>query len=60
MVYFHVQRLSGGFALSLAVGIVGGVIVGLKVSAGPAFTFFAYLLLISTYLYLLGKFCTLV
>ncbi|KAK3395088.1 hypothetical protein B0H63DRAFT_533600 [Podospora didyma] len=58
MIYFHVQRLSGGFALSLVVGIVGGVVFGLKVSVGSALTFFAYLLLISTYLYLLGIMAT--
>ncbi|KAK0733184.1 hypothetical protein B0T26DRAFT_808046 [Lasiosphaeria miniovina] len=58
MVYFHVQRLSGGFVLSLLVAAVGAVVVGAKVSVGPAFTFFAYLVLISTYLYLLGIMAT--
>lgn len=55
MVFFHVQRLSGGFALSLLVGVVGTIIYGVKVSIGPAFTFLAYLILISTYLNVLGE-----
>ncbi|KAK4162961.1 family 4 putative glycosyltransferase [Cladorrhinum sp. PSN259] len=58
MVFFHVQRLSGGFALTLVVAVVGTIIYGVKVSVGPAFTFFAYLVLISTYLNILGIMAT--
>lgn len=55
MIYFHVQRLSGGFMLSFLVGVVGAVIFGIKMSLTSAFTFLAYLMLLSTYLNVLGK-----
>lgn len=55
MVYFHVQRLSGGFMLSLFVGVIGAVVFGIKISLTSALTFFAYLILLSTYLNVLGK-----
>ncbi|KAK4223260.1 family 4 putative glycosyltransferase [Podospora fimiseda] len=58
MVFFHVQRLSGGFAITLVVAIVGTIIYGVKVSVGPAFTFFAYVILIATYLNILGIMAT--
>ncbi|KAK4208332.1 hypothetical protein QBC37DRAFT_453284 [Rhypophila decipiens] len=58
MIYFHVQRLSGGFMLSLTVGIVGGVVFGCKVSLSSALIFFAYTLLLSTYLNILGIMAT--
>ncbi|KAK3349640.1 hypothetical protein B0T25DRAFT_582541 [Lasiosphaeria hispida] len=58
MVHFHVQRLSGGLVLSLPVGLFGAVIISIKVSLGPALTFFAYLILISTYLNILGILAT--
>ncbi|SPO01406.1 uncharacterized protein DNG_04082 [Cephalotrichum gorgonifer] len=58
MVYFHVQRLSGGFMLSFVVAIIGlaaftardGIYVGL--------IFAAYLIIVSTYLTLLGIMAT--
>lgn len=55
MIYFHVQRLSGGFVLSLIAGVVGAVIFGVKVSVNAGLTFMAYLCLVSTYLNILGK-----
>ncbi|KAK4200751.1 family 4 putative glycosyltransferase [Triangularia verruculosa] len=58
MVFFHVQRLAGGFALTLLVGVVGTVIHIVKVGVAPAFTFFAYIVLISTYLNVLGIMAT--
>ncbi|KAK4173728.1 family 4 putative glycosyltransferase [Triangularia setosa] len=58
MVFFHVQRLSGGFALTLLVGVIGTAIHVAKVGVAPAFTFFAYIVLISTYLNVLGIMAT--
>ncbi|KAK0707728.1 hypothetical protein B0H67DRAFT_543007 [Lasiosphaeris hirsuta] len=58
MVHFHVQRLSGGLILSLLVGVFGATIISIKVSHGPALTFFAYLVLISMYLNILGILAT--
>jgi len=55
MIYFHVQRLSGGFVLSLVVGAVGAVIFGVKVSVNAGLTFMAYICLVSTYLNILGE-----
>jgi len=55
MVFFHVQRLSGGFVLSFVVGVVGTCIFWIKLSVSAAFAFLAYIMLISTYLNLLGK-----
>jgi hypothetical protein len=56
MIYFHVQRLSGGFVLTAAVGIVGLIIFIVKRSVGTAFVFLAYLVVISTYLNVLGQY----
>ncbi|KAK3331852.1 hypothetical protein B0T19DRAFT_456261 [Cercophora scortea] len=58
MIYFHVQRLSGGFILSLLVATIGAMIFCIKISVGPAFVFFAYVMLISTYLIALGIMAT--
>lgn len=55
MVHFHVQRLSGGFVLSALVGIIGALLFYFKLSLGAGLTFLAYLVFISTYLYLLGS-----
>ena len=41
--------------LSLLVGVVGAVLFGIKISLTSALTFFAYLMLLSTYLNVLGK-----
>ncbi|KAK1834098.1 hypothetical protein QBC39DRAFT_301394 [Podospora conica] len=58
MIYFHVQRLSGGFVLSFVAGTVGAVIFGVKVSVNTGLTFLAYLCLVSTYLNILGVLAT--
>ncbi|KAK4191033.1 family 4 putative glycosyltransferase [Podospora australis] len=58
MVFFHVQRFSGGFALSILVGVVGTLVFAFKSSVGAAFVWFAYLILISTYLNVLGIMAT--
>ncbi|KAK3987298.1 family 4 putative glycosyltransferase [Cladorrhinum sp. PSN332] len=58
MVFFHVQRLSGGFAITLVVATVGTIIYAVEVSVASAFTFFAYLILIATYLNILGIMAT--
>lgn len=42
--------------LSLLVGVVGAVLFGIKISLTSALTFFAYLMLLSTYLNVLGKY----
>ena len=56
MIHFHVQRLSSGFVLSWVVGATGAVIIGFKMSIGPALVFLAYHILIATYLNLLGAY----
>lgn len=55
MIYFHVQRLSGGFMLSLAVALIGfaGFTAGYNVYVGLIFA--AYLVIVNTYLMLLGE-----
>lgn len=54
MIYFHVQRLSGGFVLTVLVGIVGFVIFAAKVNVVAGIVFFLYLVAISMYLNVLG------
>lgn len=54
MIYFHVQRLSGGFVLTSIVGIVGFIIFTLKMDVVSGVVFFLYLLAISMYLNILG------
>ncbi|KAM0325924.1 hypothetical protein ACHAQA_007229 [Verticillium albo-atrum] len=54
MIYFHVQRLSGGFVIALLISIFGIIGFGLRQSVGAGFVFAAYLINISTYLNLLG------
>ncbi|KAM0575553.1 hypothetical protein ACHAP9_000816 [Verticillium nonalfalfae] len=58
MIYFHVQRLSGGFVLALLISIGGIIGFGLRESVGAGFVFAAYLLNVSTYLNLLGVMST--
>ena len=55
MILFHVQRLSGGFVLSVVVAVVGLTAFCIRRSVASGFVFVAYLFAISTYLYLLGK-----
>ncbi|KAK7432311.1 hypothetical protein QQZ08_001258 [Neonectria magnoliae] len=54
MVYFHVQRLSGGFILTLVISIVGFIMFTLRFSVGVGFVFVAYLVCVSTHFNLLG------
>ena len=54
MIYFHVQRLSGGFVLTVLVGIVGMVIFIVKTSVGTGFVFLGYIIVLATYLNVLG------
>ncbi|KAH8683480.1 hypothetical protein BGZ61DRAFT_590307 [Ilyonectria robusta] len=54
MVYFHVQRLSGGFFLTLLISIVGLIMFTVRFSIGTGFVFVAYLVCISTHFNLLG------
>ena len=54
MIYFHVQRLSGGFVLTVLVGIVGFIIFTAKVNVGTGIVFFLYLIAIAMYLNVLG------
>jgi predicted lipid-binding transport protein (Tim44 family) len=56
MIYFHVERLSGGFVLTLVVGLVGLIIFALKRSIAAAFVFLLYIILIATYLNVLGEY----
>ncbi|KAJ4420671.1 hypothetical protein N0V82_004237 [Gnomoniopsis sp. IMI 355080] len=58
MIYFHVQRLSGGFILTSIVGLVGFLIFALKVDVVSGVVFFLYLIAISMYLSLLGVMAT--
>ncbi|KAH6896747.1 hypothetical protein B0T10DRAFT_506131 [Thelonectria olida] len=54
MVYFHVQRLSGGFILTLIVSVVGLIMFTLRYSVGIGFVFVAYLVAVSSHFNLLG------
>ncbi|KAH7239890.1 uncharacterized protein BKA55DRAFT_706140 [Fusarium redolens] len=54
MVYFHVQRLSGGFILTLVVGFAGLILFSLRFSVATGFVFVAFLVCITTYFNLLG------
>lgn len=54
MIYFHVQRLSGGFVLTVLVGIVGFIIFTIKMNVQSGIIFFLYLVAIAMYLNILG------
>lgn len=56
MIYFHVQRLSGGFVLTVLVGIVGFIIFTIKMNVQSGIIFFLYLVAIAMYLNILGTF----
>ncbi|KAK0386712.1 hypothetical protein NLU13_6547 [Sarocladium strictum] len=58
MIYFHVQRLSGGFVLALLVAAGGIVGFSLAYDAAVGFVFAAYVIVITTYLNLLGIMAT--
>lgn len=59
MNFFLVQRLSGGFILSIFVSVCGLIVFSLQVTPRAGLVFAAYLLLLSTYLNILGKYCSL-
>ncbi|KAH7009665.1 hypothetical protein EDB80DRAFT_776044 [Ilyonectria destructans] len=54
MVYFHVQRLAGGFILTLLVAMAGLIMFGLRYSVEIGFVFVAYVICITTHFNLLG------
>jgi hypothetical protein len=58
MIYFHVQRLSGGFVLTLIVAAGGIVGFSLAYDVAVGFIFAAYVIIITTYLNLLGIMAT--
>ncbi|PNY28004.1 Uncharacterized protein TCAP_02071 [Tolypocladium capitatum] len=58
MTYFHVQRLSGGFALTCVVGVCGLIGFTVEYSVAVGFVFVAFLIVITTYLNLLGVMAT--
>ncbi|KAK7420518.1 hypothetical protein QQX98_002716 [Neonectria punicea] len=54
MVYFQVQRLSGGFILTVLVSVVGLIVFTMQYSIGIGFIFVAYVVCLSTHFNLLG------
>ncbi|KAF5664992.1 glycosyl transferase [Fusarium heterosporum] len=58
MIYFHVQRLSGGFVLTIVVAICGLVAFSLQKSVSAGFVFAAYIVCIATYFNILGVMST--
>ncbi|PHH88176.1 hypothetical protein CDD83_7877 [Cordyceps sp. RAO-2017] len=58
MIYFHVQRLSGGFVLVLVVAAAGLIGFSVASSVAVGFVFVAFLIAITTYLNLLGILAT--
>lgn len=58
MVYFHLQRLSGGFVLTLVVAVCGLIAFSIQKSVAAGFIWVAYLICISTYFNLLGVMST--
>lgn len=55
MVYFHVQRLSGGFMLTFVVAAIGLAVFAATYDIYIGLIFAAYLIIVTTYLMLLGK-----
>ncbi|KAK0616354.1 hypothetical protein B0T14DRAFT_458687 [Immersiella caudata] len=58
MIHFHAHCLSGGFILSILIGLSGALIFYFNAGLMPALILAAYHLLISTYLNLLGIMAT--
>jgi hypothetical protein len=56
MNFFLVQRLSGGFIISVIVSICGLIIFSLQIAPRVGLVFGAYVLMLSTYLNILGKY----
>jgi hypothetical protein len=55
MLSFHVQRLSGGFVLTILTALCGLVAFAAQKQAVAGLVFAAYVVVISTYLTLLGE-----
>ena len=55
MLYFHVQRLSGGFVLTVFAAICGLIGFTIRVNVYTGLVFAAYIIAVTTYLILLGK-----
>ncbi|KHN93822.1 Glycosyl transferase, family 1 [Metarhizium album ARSEF 1941] len=58
MTHFHVQRLSGGFMLTMLVAIGGFICFTIANSATTGLVFVAYVIVVTTYLNLLGVMAT--
>lgn len=58
LLYFHVQRLSGGFMLSFTVAAIGLIAFTVSYDIYVGLVFAAYLIVVSTYLTLLGIMAT--
>ncbi|KAF2423713.1 hypothetical protein EJ08DRAFT_595586 [Tothia fuscella] len=58
MNFFLVQRLSGGFVISSIVSVVGLLILALRITFRTGIVFAAYLLILATYLNILGVMTT--
>ncbi|CAI6086454.1 unnamed protein product [Clonostachys chloroleuca] len=54
MIYFHVERLSGGFVISLVIAVCGIIGFSVQYSVAVGFIFAAYLMIMATYFNLLG------
>lgn len=58
LLFFHVQRLSGGFMLSFTVAAIGLIAFAVSYDIYVGLVFAAYLIVVSTYLTLLGIMAT--
>ena len=58
MIYFHVQRLSGGFVLTLVIAVAGLIGYAVEYGIEVGFIFAGYLIAIATYFNLLGVMAT--
>lgn len=58
MIYFHVQRLSGGFVITLAIAVCGLIGFSIQRSVSAGFVFVAYVVCIATYFNVLGVMST--
>ncbi|KAB5559938.1 glycosyl transferase [Coniochaeta sp. 2T2.1] len=58
MILFHVQRLSGGFVLSVICSLVGLASFSVTYSIAAGFVFVAYMMGVSLYLYTMGILAT--
>ncbi|KAL6866269.1 hypothetical protein ACO1O0_002376 [Amphichorda felina] len=58
MIHFHIQRLSGGFILTLIVAVCGLIGFSVEYSVPVGLVFVAYMILMATYFNLLGVMAT--